>query len=217
MLIGVKKRFVFVANSKTASTSIERALIADVEIHKGGPQRNKHMFLKKAVREYDFLFDNPKYAFDTFFKFGVMREPLSWLQSWYRYRLGNGALEEGTTFEEFWTTKAGPAARGGKRMQQALYFTKANGELLADYIIPFRNLSADFAKISTELGVPTELPRKNVSKVAKVEDTISEEVLADIRDTLSADYALYDRLDEINARGWERLKQTRPAVSQGAA
>lgn len=32
MLIGVKKRFVFIANSKTASTSIEHSLVGQAEI-----------------------------------------------------------------------------------------------------------------------------------------------------------------------------------------
>ena len=86
MLIGVKKRFVFVANSKTASTSIEKALVPHAEIQRGGGSNRKHIFLRAGLREYGFLFERKKYAADTFFKFGVMRDPVEWIQSWYRYR-----------------------------------------------------------------------------------------------------------------------------------
>ena len=108
MLIGVKKRFVFIANSKTASTSIEHSLVGQAEIQRGGGPQRKHIYLRDALPEYDFLFGRDGYGIESFFTFGVMRDPVSWIQSWYRYRCGNkveSPLPAGMSFGEFWALK----------------------------------------------------------------------------------------------------------------
>ncbi|MEO9682409.1 hypothetical protein [Tateyamaria sp.] len=217
MLIAVKKRFVFVANSKTASTSIDKAIMSECEIYRGGSPQNKHIFLRQAIKEYDFLFGRPKYAPSTFFKFGIIREPLSWVQSWYRYRLGNGSIDAGMTFQAFWDNKAGPAARKGKRMKQSNFFTKHNGELLIDYLIPYEDLAAQFEKIGSQLGIQTSLPHKNKSAVEKISDPISDELVADIRTTLASDFDLYDRVESINKQGWQHLLNTRPTLKEAVS
>lgn len=214
MLIAVKKRFVFVANSKTASTSIDKALMSECEIYRGGSPKNKHISLRHAIKQYDFLFGRPKFAPSTFFKFGIIREPLSWVQSWYRYRLGNGSIDAGMTFQTFWEEKAGPAARGGKRMKQSNFFTTVNGDLLIDYLIPYEDLAAQFEKVGSQLGVKTTLPHKNKSTVDKIADPISDELIADIRTTLATDFDLYDRVESINKQGWEHLLNTRPQTQE---
>lgn len=212
MLIGVEKRFVFIANSKTASTSIERALIAEAEIHRGGPDRRKHVFLRQAVRQYDFLFGRKKYAPETFFKFGVMRDPVDWVQSWYRYRLGNkvnNPLPEGTTFEEFWRKRVNRSKKKNQKTLQRDYFTRLNGELLADYIIPYHELADHFNLLAAEMGVATKLPKVNVSKLKNLDQELPEALVEEIRDYYSEDYELFNRLEEINKAGLEHLKKTR--------
>lgn len=212
MLIGVEKRFVFIANSKTASTSIEKALIAEAEIHRGGPDRRKHILLRETLKEYRFLFGRKKFAPDTFFKFGVMRDPVDWIQSWYRYRLKNKVhhpLPEGTTFEEFWQDNVRRAEKKKRKILQRAYFTRRNGELLADYIIPYHELAEHFNMIAPELGVAKTLPHANASKVKNLENAPSDALVEEIRDYYLKDYELFDRLAEINAAGMEHLKRTR--------
>ncbi|GAA6165448.1 hypothetical protein NBRC116590_31520 [Pelagimonas sp. KU-00592-HH] len=214
MLIGVEKRFVFIANSKTASTSIERALIPEAEIHRGGPDRGKHILLRQAVRQYDFLFAQKKYAPETFFKFGVMRDPVDWIQSWYRYRVGNkvsNPLPEGTTFEEFWRKRVNRSIKRNQKPQQRDFFTRLNGDLLADYIIPYHELADHFNLLASELDFATKLPKTNVSKVKNLENAPSDALVEEIRDYYSEDYELFNRLEEINKAGLEHLKRTRVA------
>lgn len=50
MLIGVHKRFVFVANTKTASTSIEHVLMEHSECLALGNPRRKHMPLADVLK-----------------------------------------------------------------------------------------------------------------------------------------------------------------------
>lgn len=217
MLIGVEKRFVFVANSKTASTSIEAALMRHAEIHRGGTPQRKHIRLREALRDYDFLFGQPAYAPGTFFKFGVMRDPVDWIQSWYRFRQGNEvnhAIPRTMSFAEFWAkadwNRYFKTEDGRAKRHQRHHFTAWDGTVLADYIIPYHALGDHFGKICDALGVDSPLPRKNVSKGPATPPEIDDALLAEMRDFYAEDYALFDRLDEINAAGLERLQATRP-------
>ena len=105
MLIGVEKRFIFVANTKTASTSIEHALMDHAEIHRGGSPARKHIPLVQVYKFYDFLFGQPAHRPASYFAFGVMRDPIEWVISWFRYRKGNkveNGLPQDMTFAQFW-------------------------------------------------------------------------------------------------------------------
>ena len=217
MLIGVQKRFVFVANSKTASTSIEAALMKHVEIHRGGTPQHKHIRLRDVLVEYDFLFGQPEYAPETFFKFGVMRDPIDWIGSWFRFRKGNDVhhgLPAEMTLAEFWEkadwNRYFKTGDGRTPRHQRLHFEAEDGTLLADYIIPYHELGAHFGKICDALGLESPLPRKNVSKVAEPPEADAA-LLAEMRDFYAEDYALFDRLEEINRAGLARLAATRGA------
>jgi len=210
MLIGVRKRFVFVANTKTASTSIDAALLDHAEIMRAGTSPRKHMHLSSALTEYDFLFENPKYPFGSFFKFGVMREPISWINSWYRYRRGNqveSPLPASMTFEEFWRACDWNMIRAdGSKSLQRDYFTDADGNNLADVIIPHERINDYIPTIFAALKIHGSLPQLNVSRMPAAPLQISSELLAQMRDFYQPDYELYNRLDDINAVGMEKLR-----------
>lgn len=210
MLIGVNKRFVFVANTKTASTSIEHALAPHAEIMRGGAPEFKHLPLQRVVTDYWFLFRHPDYAFESFFRFGVMREPLSWIDSWYRYRKGNkvaNPLPADMTFAEFWQARDWNIQRAdGSKYLQNTQFCNPQGALLADVIVPYERMNAYIPQILGLLGVKYALPRKNVSTVHRADAPLPEALVSDMRTFYAADYALYDRLDQINAVGMQKLR-----------
>jgi hypothetical protein len=213
LLISIQKRFVFVANSKTASTSIENTLRPQAEIERGGTPRRKHIPMREVLKEYDFLFGNPAYAPDTFFRFGVMRDPLDWLQSWYRYRRGNkvrNPLPADMSFEEFWQKKDWNIQRkNGARNLQRRFFDGPNGNILVDYIIPYDDLARHFGLICAEMGLENPLQEKNVSHIRETESAFPEGLEAEIRDYYARDYALLEQLETLNTKGLEHLKETR--------
>lgn len=214
MLISVAKRFVFVANSKTASTSVESSLVTEAEIQRGGSPQRKHIFLRAALREYDFLFGRPKYAPETFFKFGIMRDPVDWIQSWYRYRKGNKVarqIDSDMPFEEFWKQQIAQTEKSGKTYLQRSYFTRMNGTLLADYIIPYDDLVSHYATIAQGLGAEETLPHRNTSRIKTLDTPLSDALIDEIRDYYAEDYTLYNQLAEINTQGLIHLQATRPA------
>lgn len=203
MLIGVDRRFVFVANSKAASTSIEKVLAPFSEIIVAGTPQRKHMLLRDALRAYDFLFGQPGYHPATFFKFGILRDPVDWIHSWYRYRKGNkvdSPLPADMTFEAFWAaddwTKFLP---GGKKRLQRDFFTDEAGTVIADCILPYDDLDAQFARICTRLRIKRPLPRENVSRLSSREAPIPEDLRDEIRAFYAEDYALLARLPGINS------------------
>lgn len=210
MLIGVKKKFVFVANTKTASTSIEHALADYAEIMLGGSPNRKHMPLRRIPREYWFLFDRPKHRFDSYFRFGVMREPISWIDSWFRYRKGNqvaSPLPAEMTFEDFWKARDWniQTAKGEKYLQST-QFTGHDGTLLADVIIPYERIGDYLPRIFAALDVKAPLPRRNVSLLPRSSDPVPPALMEELQEFYQPDLEIYRRLDEINAEGMEKLE-----------
>jgi hypothetical protein len=148
MLIGIERKFVFVANTKTASTSIETALAPVSEIaFKGSPQR-KHVSLHAAIEAHPEIFAQPGQWPRFFFKFGVMRDPLDWIGSWFRYRKSNevdSPLPPEMSFAEFWERQDWNFRRAdGRPNLQRDKFCGPQGKVLADVIIPYDRLSPMF-------------------------------------------------------------------------
>lgn len=233
MLISTVKRFIFVANTKTASTSIEQVLRPHADIVLAGTPRRKHIFLRDALATCAPFVPDPSsqtehetgHRPEQYFKFGVMRDPLDWISSWYRYRRGNeveSPLPEGLTLADFWARQDWNIQRAdGSRYLQSDAFLAADGTVLADVIIPYHRLNEMFARICGPLGVVATLPHENVSQMKEPGD-IAAGLNEEMRAFYATDYALLARLDEINARGMEQLLSgagtfTRPAAIAGPA
>lgn len=211
MLIGVRKRFVYAANTKTASTSIEFALSAHAEIICGGGPARKHMSLGGVEKEYWFVFQNPKLNFESFFRFGVMREPISWINSWYRYRRENkvaSPLPATMSFEDFWRARDwNIQSAAGKRYLQSTVFTNTQNKILADVIIPYERMNDFLPEIMKLLKIDYSLPHKNASKLKESEAPLPESLIAEMREFYEPDYQIYNALDELNAVGMDKLRK----------
>jgi hypothetical protein len=211
MLIGVEKRFIFVANTKSASTTIQHALMEHAEIHRGGSPERKHIPLAEIYGTYDFLFGQPGHAPDSYFAFGVMREPIDWILSWFRYRKGlknPGALPEDMAFARFWERSDWNITRpDGRRHLQRQKFCDSGDRVLADVIIPYHDLEAGFARICNALGLPDRLPRKNVSRIREIGEPIPPALEAEMRAFYAPDYELFESLTSLNAHGFEKLQE----------
>jgi len=208
MLIGLKKKFIFVANTKTASTSIEEALSPFTEITHGGNPWRKHISLYEGLNAYPQVFEQTGQEPRRFFKFGVMRDPLEWIGSWFRYRKSNrveSPLPADMTFEEFWKQGDWNFIRaGGAPFLQRDMFCGPEGKVLTDMIIPYDQLGPLFGRICAALGIEAALPRENISRLRTM-DEISPDLAARLRQFYAPDYALMAQLDEINQQGLTRL------------
>lgn len=78
--------YIFLSNTKAASTSIHgcQEITKDCELRIWSSRLGKHLGLKQIIERYHFLFN--VVPLDKFAIIMVIREPLDWFMSWYRYR-----------------------------------------------------------------------------------------------------------------------------------
>ena len=81
MLIGIEKRFIFVANTKSASSAVEQLLAPHAELRTGDRPALKHRSMRGALQKLDFLFGDPRHPPESFFKSGIMRDPIARIHS----------------------------------------------------------------------------------------------------------------------------------------
>lgn len=208
MLIGVEKRFIFVANTKAASTSVEHLLLPYSDIVRSGNSQRKHIPMKQVLNSYPFLFEQPNFQPDSFFRFGVMRHPLEWIKSWYRYRKGNkvtNPLAENMDFSAFWAQKDWNILRADrtKHLQSQMFYSP-HDEPLMDVIIPHHRLDEMFGNICEKLEIKGSLAQKNAS-LLKDTEIIPETLKSEILEFYAKDFALFEQLDEMNAVGMKKL------------
>jgi len=217
MLISVQKRFVFVANTKAASTAIEALLAPHAEIARPGGPAFKHSSLGKIRFDYGFLFDLPEYPFDSFFSFGVIRDPAEWLGSWFRYRKGNkveSPLPADLSFEEFWHRRDWNILRAdGEPLLQRDMFCDPEGRIVADMLLPHDRLDVLVPQVLDGLGIEGALERKNVSRLGPETLEIPEHVRAEMREYYAPDYAILAEIDRYIDRGLARLAARRLNLS----
>ncbi len=104
MLVFWKEKLVVLAVPKTGTTAMEKALGTQASIHVADPPELKHAPVYRYNRFFRPMFEKAcKAHLETF---ALMREPVSWLGSWYRYRQrpflnGTSRSTSGVSFDEF--------------------------------------------------------------------------------------------------------------------
>ncbi len=195
MLVFWKQRLVYLATPKTGSTAIEAALepLASVVIQR--PPELKHT---SAFRYWRYLAPYLEKAADEDFQVvAVMREPLDWLGSWYRYRqrANNNRPERSTagmsfsTFIEGYLSDPQPEFANVGRQSRFLVPDKGPG---VDRLFRYDDM-ADFVRfLEDRLDCEISLPRLNVSPEGSLD--LAPDLEARLREDYWRDFALYDTL-----------------------
>ncbi|WP_372801390.1 hypothetical protein [Paracoccus seriniphilus] len=194
MLIFWKHRLVFLATPKTGSTAIEVALesLASGSLQRPAPLKHSdfhayHHFIGPWLKRQSGV------EFDTV---ALMREPVEWLRSWYRFKLRDD-LEDpqegitGISFDDFvgqYVAGSGAAARGIG--SQADFLTCAQGRV--DRIFRYEQIDEFVHFLEERMDCRIELPRVNVPPAVKTDLPPSRE--QELRAMLSKDLALYASL-----------------------
>ena len=164
MIISDSHNFVFVATTKTGSTSIEKHLNpykSKHEITHLDDPYNKHCPLKIIYNKFPFIED--------YFKFAIARNPFDWVVSWYFYRKTrlNENCTEDISFKE-WLVDENSSAYNiqGIGLTLSQYdIISCNKNIKIDFVGKFENLQEDFNTICDKIGIPKQqLPCKNKSK-----------------------------------------------------
>ena len=149
-MISDKFKCIFVEVPKTGSSSI-RSIIG----HPGKPHLNICQIANEIAVE----------KFDSYFKFGFVRNPWDRAVSLYERKQGL-QLKSKMTFDEFieWMKfSSSTCIHPVPHRYQLDWFVNPHGDVIVNFIGKFENLQDDWGKVSSRLGINRELPKLNVN------------------------------------------------------
>ncbi len=195
MLVFWKENLVFLAVPKTGTTAIEGALAPRAAIVLRDPPAIKHA---------------PVYRYRRFLKpffvqaggqdpevMAVVRDPVDWLGSWYRYRArtdldGHPNSTRNMSFDDFVLEyikgKPAPFANVGS---QAKFVCDGDGTLAVDHLFAYERQDRLIGFLENRLDTTLTLPRLNVSPPRDA--TLTPAVLDRLRDKRAEEFAVWDQ------------------------
>jgi hypothetical protein len=205
MIISQPYRFLFVANLRTASSSIHEALAPLATASLAHTAAGKHLSLT-GIHD---RFGPERVA--PLFAWAVIREPVSYLWSLYTFHKqpgfdGRPITTRGRSFEEFCF---GDTHRW-MLVPQSSRFAGPDGEFGLDLLIRYEHLSAGFSYVKFRLGLPNLLLRRlNVGapSPARVPASLAER----IREDYAADYECIARYGDRERSDARFVQVLRPA------
>ncbi|MGV8988659.1 MAG: gamma-glutamyl kinase [Cypionkella sp.] len=130
--------------------------------------------------------------------FAVMREPLDWLGSWYRFRQRDSILNirnstRGISFEDFVRTYCSPEPPTWADLPPQIDFIEDEASGIGpDHLFRYEDHESFVKALGARLGIEIRLPRLNVAPEGNLE--LSAPTLARLRDHCARDFALYQQL-----------------------
>ncbi|WGR62846.1 gamma-glutamyl kinase (plasmid) [Paracoccus ferrooxidans] len=194
MLIFLQPRIVLLSVPKTGTTALEQALAPRAEIVFRTRPEIKHLNLRQyrsRIRPLLEPLGGP--AFETV---AVIREPLDWLRSWYRFRardelIGHPNSTAHVSFERFADDYLRPGDRPAHARlgRQSDFLVDNDGRIAVDHLFRYEAMPALTQFLAQRLGKPVALRRSNVSPPAVTD--LAPEAEARLRTALAADRAIW--------------------------
>ncbi|QQA41405.1 gamma-glutamyl kinase [Pelagovum pacificum] len=173
MLVFWKEKLVFLAVPKTGTTALEGALAPRASIVLRDPPELKHSAVYRYNRWLDPFFE--KAGGQKMETLAVVRHPVDWLGSWFRYRsredlIGHPNSTRDMDFDDFVNdfcrgTQPPHAAVGS----QAKFLLKPDGSLGVDHLFQYEQQDKLVAFLEDRLGGTIEMKRLNVSPAMELE------------------------------------------------
>ena len=193
MLVFAKAKLVFLSVPKTGTTAWEKALgpVADIVVN--DPPELKHAPVFRYNRFFRPMLD--KFIGEDLEIIAVIREPVSWLGSWYRYRRRpfmagrpNNTLDVSfANFVEGYCRGAQPGyANVGS---QAKFVEPAGNGTQVTRFFRYEDQPALHRYLEARLGQSISLTRENVSP--EIALSLDVEVAAKLRRKRAEEFALY--------------------------
>lgn len=196
MLIFWEQRLVFLATPKAGSSAVEAALDSLAAVSMQRPAALKHMAAADFQRHLKPLLEAQAGA--PFTTVALMREPIGWLRSWYRFRLRDdfedpGHPMRGRSFDAFAQDymAAAPPAHAQIGAQSDILCDGA-GVPQVDRIFRYENIDAFVHFLEDRLDCAITLPRVNVPPA--VDTVLGPATEAALRSAMTRDFALYNSL-----------------------
>lgn len=200
--------FLFISNTKVASSSIHHLLypVADAVFYR--PELGKHFDYAQACERLR-RWGGPNAR--TLYRFGVVREPVDWMRSWYKFRSrpdmragaharGNAAIPADRTFEGFVDdVLADVPADYARIREQSFFFRDRSRTVRMDFLATLDSLHEDCRILAEH---PSLRPLRDLAEYrVNTSDATSDLSLpahktARLEAFLSADVALYQAVKD---------------------
>lgn len=192
MLVSIDKNITFLAMTKTASSSIEAALTPHCDIAFYNNARTKHMSYRRYNR-----FIVPyigSLGHDIPETTCLIREPISWLFSWYRYRsrpeiAGRRNSTAGISFDEFAAIYLSQTGKGPGIGRPSVFMADKDGTPSVDHVFKYENIPA-FVKF-LEKRFETSLLLAHLNPSPQQEFALSAKMKTQLRDFFAPEYEIY--------------------------
>ncbi|MBV1895369.1 MAG: gamma-glutamyl kinase [Rhodobacteraceae bacterium] len=196
MLVFYKERLVFLSVPKTGSTAYHSALAARADIIVSDPPELKHAPVYRYNRFFRPMFERVcDVEIETM---AVMREPISWLGSWYRYRQrpfmqGKANSTHNITFDEFVLayTKGDRPGFANVGSQFKFLEPRPNGTKVT-HMFRYEDPARLNKFLEERLELKLLLNRENVSPDINL--SLTEKTLEKFRRKCSEEFYLYDSI-----------------------
>ncbi|MFY0691284.1 MAG: gamma-glutamyl kinase [Paracoccaceae bacterium] len=194
MLVFHSQKLVYLAVPKTGTTAVETALSAHASAAFRDPPGLKHANARRFEREFRQVFEpKGRQEFETV---SAIRDPLSWLSSWYRYRTrpaisGHPNSTRNISFDTFvegYLSETQPAF--AKVGSQSRFLTDARHELLVDHLFAYERLGDLIAFFEDRLRIRTRLETLNVSP--QMNAPLRPDLEEALRKAMQRDFALHE-------------------------
>ncbi|MBQ0749382.1 MAG: gamma-glutamyl kinase [Roseovarius sp.] len=213
MLVFSKARLVLLSVPKTGSTAYETALAPHAAIAVSAPPELKHAPVFRYNRFFRPMID--RFFDGSFDVVAVMREPLDWLGSWYRYRqrpelAGHANSTHGLSFDDFVTAyctgEPPPCARVGS---QAKFLEPQRNGARVTHLFRYEDQPGLRSFLAARLGVAVEPAPLNRSPSLPL--TLSPRTDTRLRRKFAEDFTLWSG---IGANGAYTPLPARPKPEQ---
>ncbi len=173
MLVFFEKKLVIFATTKTGSTALHGALSPRASMSFRNPPAIKHVSVQKYQRILKPTF-NELGAPPDMETFALIRHPIEWLSSWFRYRcrdqlVGKPNSTREVSFNDFvleqMQEKKRPFADVGA---QSAFLAGTDGELGIDHLYQYEADKRYLSFLRERLDFPIETKQRNVSPDFKV-------------------------------------------------
>lgn len=195
MIVFWKHRLIYLAVPKTGTTAAEETLKPHADIHYKNPPHLKHITAGAMRSNRKLLSPADPGEFE---QVAVMREPLDWLGSWFRYRsrghlIGKPNSTADLNFNEFVEAVLSPDPPPFGQIGSQFRFLCGNSERpIADRIYPWPAIDQMFAYFERRLNVSLTVAETNRSP-RRVLD-LDGGLLKQLMEKREAEFALYDQV-----------------------
>ena len=194
MLISLRAKIAYLAMPKTGSTAVEAALAPHCDVIMSRNPAMKHIRLRKFERFIRPLLNNS--GAPDVETTAMVREPLDWLASWYRYR-GRPELEghpnssKSMSFEQFLIDYFSDNPPSPARIGRPSKFAQpTEAGVSINHLYRYDHMENFTAFLSTRFDAQILPDRINVSPTRDI--ALSRAVRLRLENALAADYELYE-------------------------